>query len=121
MFSGGPRCSVAPGGFPLGSALRFRRTSAADSSEVELEAVVAVQEAVGGGVGSSGGTDHIMVRTPPTSPIITVGAGRGAAGAALWAGGFIPSSVRTKGECAFLENRLKLVALPHEFIFRFGQ
>jgi len=102
MLRGGPAAAdeydtaveVEEGGLPLDSWPRFSNRWAADSSDEEHEATaaaVAVQDAAGGGTGSNGGADHIIVRTPPISPIKTVGGGRGGAGAALCAGGFIPS------------------------------
>jgi len=100
MLSGGPAvdeyeiAEEDEGGLPLDSWPRFSNSWAADSSDEEHEAAaaaVADQDAAGGGIGSNGGADHIIVRTPPISPINTVGGGRGGAGAALCAGGFIPS------------------------------
>lgn len=99
MLSGGPAAEYGiavledEGGLPLDSWPRFSNSCAADSSDDEHEAAaaVAVHDAAGGGTGSNGGADHIIVRTPPISPINTVGGGRGGAGAALCAGGFIPS------------------------------
>lgn len=78
---------------PLDSCPRFKSSWAADSSEEEQDAAaaVAVHEAAGGGTGSNGGADHIIVRTPPISPMITVGGGLGGAGVGLCAGGFIVS------------------------------
>lgn len=97
MLSGGPAVDEYEtvedeGGLPLDSWPRFSNSWAADSSDEEHEAAaVADQDAAGGGTGSNGGADHIIVRTPPISPINTVGGGRGGAGAALCTGGFIPS------------------------------
>jgi len=97
MLSGGPGVEYGTAldddeaGLPRDSWPRFSSSWAADSSDEEHEAAaaVAVHEATGGG--SKGGVDHIIVRTPPISPINTVGGGRGGAGAALCTGGFIPS------------------------------
>lgn len=117
MLRGGPVAAdeydtaveVEEGGLPLDSWPRFSSSWAADSSDEEHEATaaaVAVQDAAGGGTGSKGGADHIIVRTPPISPIKTVGGGRGGAGAALCAGGFIPSPKidRSRSDAYYNEN-----------------
>lgn len=85
-----------PGGLPRDSWPRFNSNWAADSSEDEQEAddAVVVHDAAGGGTGSIAGADQIIVLTPPTSPIITLGGGLGVAGADLWAGGFMLSPER---------------------------
>lgn len=103
MLSGGPAADEydatleedeEEGGLPRDSWPRFSSSCASSDEEHEAAAAaVAVHDAAEGGAGSKGGVDHIIVRTPPISPISTEGGGRGGAGVALCVGGFMLSPV----------------------------